>query len=83
VGLKLRFDNFKTITRDCTIEEPTRDAALIRRAAGSCLKRVTLERRIRLLGVRMGSLSKSGVQTAAPATELDEAASLFDAEQSI
>lgn len=58
IGLKLRFDNFKTLTRDCTIEHATRDAATIRRAAGECLKRVPLERRIRLLGVRVGSLSK-------------------------
>jgi DNA polymerase-4 len=60
IGLKLRYDNFKTLTRDCTLDAPTRDAAAIRRAAGECLKRVPLERRIRLLGVRVGSLSKSG-----------------------
>jgi DNA polymerase-4 len=60
IGLKLRFDNFKTLTRDCTLESPTRDAQVIRRAAGECLKRVPLERRIRLLGVRVGSLSKFG-----------------------
>ena len=65
IGLKLRYDNFKTVTRDCTIDEPTRDAARIRRAAGECLKRVALDRRIRLLGVRIGSLSKPGA--AAPA----------------
>jgi len=59
IGLKLRYDNFKTLTRDCTLEAPTRDAAAIRRTAGECLKRVPLERRIRLLGVRVGSLSKS------------------------
>jgi DNA polymerase-4 len=59
IGLKLRYDNFRTLTRDCTLEAPTRDAAAIRRAAGECLKRVPLERRIRLLGVRVGSLSKS------------------------
>jgi len=59
IGLKLRYDNFKTLTRDCTLDAPTRDAAAIRRAAGECLKRVPLERRIRLLGVRMGALSKS------------------------
>jgi DNA polymerase-4 len=58
VGLKLRYDNFKTLTRDCTLDEPTRDAAAIRRAAGECLKRVPLERRIRLLGVRVGSLTR-------------------------
>jgi DNA polymerase-4 len=58
IGLKLRYDNFKTLTRDHTLEAPTRDAAVIRRTAGECLKRVPLERRIRLLGVRMGSLTR-------------------------
>ncbi|HEY5861539.1 MAG TPA: DNA polymerase IV [Casimicrobiaceae bacterium] len=57
IGIKLRFDNFKTVTRDKTIEAPTQDAKAIRRAAGECLKRVELTRRIRLLGVRIGSLS--------------------------
>jgi len=58
IGLKLRFDNFKTLTRDQTLEAPTRDPGAIRRAAGECLKRVPLERKIRLLGVRVGSLSR-------------------------
>jgi DNA polymerase IV len=62
IGLKLRFDNFKTVTRDRTIDEPTGDAATIRRAAGECLKRVPLDRRIRLLGVRVGTLSKPGAK---------------------
>jgi DNA polymerase-4 len=57
IGLKLRYDNFQTVTRDCTLAEPTADAAAIRRAAGQCLKRVPLDRRIRLLGVRVGALS--------------------------
>jgi len=59
IGLKLRYDNFKTVTRDHTLDEPTGDAAAIRRAAGECLKRVPLDRRLRLLGVRVGSLSKT------------------------
>ena len=67
IGLKLRFDNFKTVTRDRTIEAPTRDAATIRRAAGECLKRVPLDRRIRLLGVRIGALSKPGSKAHADA----------------
>ena len=58
IGLKLRYDNFKTLTRDCTLDAPTRDPAAIRRAAGECLKRVPLEWRIRLLGVRVGSLRR-------------------------
>ena len=62
IGLKLRYDNFKTVTRDRTIDEPTCDARAIRRAAGECLKRVPLDRPIRLLGVRIGSLSKPGAQ---------------------
>ena len=57
IGIKLRYDDFQTVTRDQTIDEPTQDAKTIRHAAGLCLKRVPLERRIRLLGVRVGSLS--------------------------
>ena len=57
IGIKLRYDDFRTVTRDRTIEEPTQDYATIRRAAGECLKRVPLGRRLRLLGVRVGALS--------------------------
>jgi DNA polymerase IV len=56
IGIKLRFDNFSTVTRDVTIDTPTADAAVIRRHAGLNLKRVDLSRRIRLLGVRVGKL---------------------------
>ena len=57
IGIKLRFENFKTVTRDKTLAAPTANADQIRRAAGECLKRVDLEKRIRLLGVRAGNLS--------------------------
>ena len=60
IGIKLRYDDFKTATRDQTIDAHTADAKAIRRAAGQCLKRVPLERRLRLLGVRIGSLSAVG-----------------------
>ena len=56
IGIKLRYDDFKTVTRDVTLTEATDDPAVIRRAAGECLKRVPLERRLRLLGVRVGGL---------------------------
>jgi len=56
IGIKLRFDDFSTITRDKTIDAATQDAAAIRRAAGECLKRVPLTRRLRLLGVRIAHL---------------------------
>ena len=57
IGIKLRYDNFKTATRDQTVDTYTADAKVIRQAAGLCLKRVPLERRLRLLGVRIGSLA--------------------------
>ncbi|MCU0938764.1 MAG: hypothetical protein MUC86_06375 [Burkholderiaceae bacterium] len=56
IGIKLRFDDFRTVTRDLTLDAPTADAKAIRRAAGLCLKRIDLARRIRLLGVRAGAL---------------------------
>ena len=58
VGIKLRFDDFKSVTRDLSLPAHTLDAATIRRAAGECLKRVDLSRRLRLLGVRAGALAK-------------------------
>jgi DNA polymerase-4 len=57
IGIKLRYDNFATVTRELTLEAHTDDARDIRRAAGECLKRVPLERRLRLLGVRAGALA--------------------------
>ena len=56
IGIKLRYEDFKTATRDHTLPLPTNDAATIRRVAGLCLKRVPLGRRLRLLGVRVASL---------------------------
>jgi DNA polymerase-4 len=82
IGLKLRYDNFKTLTRDRTIAEPTQDARAIRRAASECLKRVPLERRIRLLGVRISGLCRPE-EAAAPGLVVAEprdepTPSLFD-----
>ncbi len=81
IGVKVRYGNFKIVTRDRTIPEPTRDAIAIRRTAGECLKRVPLERRIRLLGVRISGLCRHDdvVQRAPLAAEPnDSTLSLFD-----
>lgn len=61
IGIKLRYDDFKIATRDHTTENYTNDATVIRRLAGQCLKRVPLEKRLRLLGVKVGSLEKSAL----------------------
>ena len=67
IGIKLRYDDFRTATRDQTLEQFTADAATIRRAAGQCLKRVDLGPRLRLLGVRVGKLSRADALTAGTA----------------
>ena len=56
IGVKLRYDDFKIVTRDQTVAAPTNDPRRIRQVAGQCLKRVDLSRKLRLLGVRVGSL---------------------------
>jgi DNA polymerase-4 len=67
IGIKLRYDDFRIATRDLTLDDYTDDAAIIRRAAGQCLKRVDLGQRLRLLGVRVGKLAKADSLAPAPA----------------
>ena len=67
IGIKLRYDNFKSVTRDQTLDSFTDNAMTIRQVAGQCLKRVDLSQRLRLLGVRVGSLVKQGTAQATPA----------------
>ena len=64
IGIKLRFDNFQSVTRDQTIDHYTANAADIRKIGGQCLKRVDMKRRLRLLGVRVGALVKVDSQEA-------------------
>ncbi len=59
VGIRIKFDDFTAITRDQSSAHYTADAQEIRRLAGLCLKRAPLEKRLRLLGVRVGSLVKA------------------------
>jgi DNA polymerase-4 len=69
IGVKLRYDNFQSVTRAQTLEFHTADAAVIRRTAGLCLKRAPLERRLRLLGVRVGGLVNAAEAQAPPAVK--------------
>jgi len=73
VGIKLRYDDFRTVTRDSTLPAPVMDAPTIRRAAGECLKRVPLEKKLRLLGVRVSTLQRIDavpLETESPQWEL-------------
>ena len=69
IGLKLRFEDFSTVTRDHTLPVPIADACSLRDAARASLKRVTLDRKLRLIGIRASGLVKEAdyrVHCAAP-----------------
>ena len=57
IGIKLKFEDFSGVTRDLTVEHYTADAKTIRQLAGQCLKRAPLQKKLRLLGVRVGALA--------------------------
>jgi DNA polymerase-4 len=79
VGIKLRFEDFTTVTRDLTLPAPVADAAALREAARASLRRVVLDRRLRLMGLRAGALVKAG-EAPAPAGRppRDTGPGLFD-----
>jgi DNA polymerase-4 len=81
IGIKLRFDDFQIVTRDQTIDHFTADAKELRQFAGQCLKRAPLQKRLRLLGVRVGALLKADDARAgeAVATRAAQAPSAADA----
>ncbi|WP_394777960.1 DNA polymerase IV [Undibacterium sp.] len=62
VGIKIRYTDFRIVTRDLTLPSATASAETIRRAAGECLRRVPLDEKFRLLGVRANTLIKVGEQ---------------------
>jgi DNA polymerase IV len=76
VGVKLRYDNFQRATRDQTIADYTCDARQIRRIAGQCLKRAPLERRLRLLGVKVAGLVRSDSLAATRRSDAQQPAAL-------
>ncbi len=57
VGIKLRFADFETHTREKTLSAPTDSEMVLRKTAFECLGRLKLDRRVRLLGVRVGDLT--------------------------
>lgn len=58
VTLKVRFEDFRTTTRNLSLTQATCSEGLVRKAAFTCLKRVELNRKVRLIGVRVSNLGK-------------------------
>ncbi len=66
IGIKIKFADFHVITRDITLTSTISTGDLIRKAATECLKRIPLEQRIRLLGVRAANLTAQSETNQAP-----------------
>jgi DNA polymerase-4 len=58
VTIKIRFGDFQTLTRAKTMADYTDAEEEIRKAAFACLKRIELNKRVRLIGVRATNLEK-------------------------
>jgi len=58
VTIKIRFSDFQTLTRAKTMADYTNSEEEIRKTAFACLKRVDLNKRVRLIGVRATNLEK-------------------------
>ena len=66
ITLKIRYSDFRNVTRACSVHESIRKEDEIRRLAFSCLKRVDLTgKKVRLVGVRVGNLEKHGLGASA------------------
>ncbi len=57
VTVKMRFSDFKTLTRAKTLPEYSNSLEEIRRAAFDCLSKFELKKKVRLVGVRLSGLS--------------------------
>ncbi len=78
IGIKIKFEDFTAVTRDITLDSHIDDAKELRRVAGLCLKRAPLQKRLRLLGVRVGALQR---RSSADALEENAALALAKAAQ--
>jgi DNA polymerase-4 len=67
IGIKVRLDDFTTVTRAHSLEQPTRDAQLVNAVAQRLLREYAPPRPVRLLGVRVAGLAGDGAREPRPA----------------
>ena len=58
ITVKIRFSDFQTFTRAKTIPDYSDSEEELRKAAFACLKRIELNKRVRLIGVRASNMEK-------------------------
>ncbi len=56
ITVKIRFEDFRTLTRARTLRQETDDVDVVRKTAFECLGRIELDKRVRLVGVRASGL---------------------------
>jgi DNA polymerase-4 len=66
VAARVRFADFETVSRQMRLKRPSGSAAALRRAARACFDRVRLDKRVRLVGVRLGGLVPRNLSGRAP-----------------
>ncbi len=54
--VRIRFADFKTLSRQVTMSRPSNSPRTITHAARECLKHVALVKKVRLIGVRLSGL---------------------------
>ncbi|MDA8173708.1 MAG: DNA polymerase IV [Nitrospiraceae bacterium] len=59
VTVKIRFEDFQTVSRAKTLKEATCSLEVLRKAVFECLGRIELKKRVRLVGVRVSSLVRN------------------------
>jgi DNA polymerase-4 len=69
IGIKVRLDDFTTVTRARTLAEPTADTAIVQDVALELLRAYAPQRPVRLLGVRVAGLSRRADETAPGAAD--------------
>jgi len=66
IAIKVKLDDFTTITRSRTVAEPTNDAATISHTARALLRAYAPPRPVRLLGVRVAAFAAPGAAVSQP-----------------
>ena len=69
IGIKVRLDDWTTVTRAHTVAEPTNDEEPIATTAVELLRAYAPPRPVRLLGVRVAAFAKQAVATTPEAEE--------------
>ena len=72
IGIKVRFADFRTVTRARTIDEPVNDRSTVLAVAGDLLGELPLRAPVRLLGVRVAGLDDAGSESSHEVVSADQ-----------